>query len=63
MKFRLILACFAAALGAPSLAAGEKPLFASADTLHIIIQAPLSTLIQNREFQGSVPGTLTEPNG
>lgn len=54
------LACLASAT--PSEAA-EKPLFASADKIHIGIQAPLDQLIANRQFRGSIPGTLVEPNG
>ena len=42
MKLGLVCAAFVLALGAPSQAAAEKPLFAASDTLHIVIQAPLS---------------------
>lgn len=47
---------------APAQAA-EKPLFASSEQIHITIQAPLNTLIGNRRYRDSIPGTLTEPNG
>ncbi len=62
MKLKFF-ASLALALAAPSLAAGEKPLFASPDAIHVSLQAPLQKLIQDREFQGSIPGTLTEPSG
>jgi len=65
MKIRLsaALAIFLGLLaGTPSRAA-EKPLFASSDKIHISIQAPLATLIDNRQFRGTVPGTLVDPSG
>ena len=40
-----------------------KPLFAGDDKIHIVIQAPLQTLIRNRNYKGSIPGTLTDPSG
>jgi len=43
--------------------AAEKPLFASNDAIHLAIQAPLSQLIKNREFEGKIAGTLTDPAG
>jgi hypothetical protein len=51
------------ALAAPSHAAGEKPLFASSDKIHIAIQAPLGTLIHNRGNEDKIPGTLIDPSG
>jgi hypothetical protein len=61
-----ILASFASlalALSAPARAAAERPLFASPDKIHLTIQAPLSTLIRNREDPGTISGTLVEPGG
>ena len=46
--------------GQPKLA---KPLFAGDDKIHIAIQARLQTLIRNRDYSGSIPGTLTDPSG
>ena len=62
VRFAAAFAFLALAIGAPSQAA-EKPLFASADKIRIGIQAPLATVIGNRQFRGSIPGTLVEPNG
>jgi hypothetical protein len=63
MKLVLAGLAFLGLTAATPSAAAEKPLFESNDKIHLAIQAPLQTLIRNREFQGSVPGTLTEPNG
>jgi len=62
MKLLAAFACLGLAIGAPAQAA-EKPLFASADRIHIAIQAPLSTLIRNRSYQGKIGGTLVDPGG
>lgn len=51
------------ALAGPAPAAGEKPLFASDDKIHIVIQAPLSQLIRDRQSEATISGTLTEPSG
>jgi hypothetical protein len=51
-----------ALISAPVAAQQPKPLFASDDPIHIVIQAPFSTLIHNRSDQ-VVQGTLTDPNG
>lgn len=63
MKLRLaaVFACFAAALSSP--AAADKPLFASDQPLQLIIQAPLQTLIRNRQNDSPITGTLTEAGG
>ena len=55
------VACFAL-ISTPALAQQPKPLFATSDPIHIVIQAPLSTLIHNRSDQ-VIQGTLTDPNG
>lgn len=60
---RTALAVLSVALFSTGSRAAEKPLFASPDKIHIAIQAPLGTLIDNRQFRGKVPGTLTDPNG
>lgn len=44
-------------------AAGEKSLFAASDPIHLAIQAPLWSLINNRGSEASIPGTLTDPAG
>jgi hypothetical protein len=59
---KILLALIALSLAAPAGAA-EKPLFASNDKIQLTIQAPLSNLTRNRENQGAIPGTLTEPGG
>ena len=58
----LVVACLLPASAA--LAAQQpKPLFARSDPIHIVIQAPLGTLIHNRSTQAPIPGTLTDPSG
>ena len=57
------LAFVALGLSAPAAAKGEKPLFASDDQIHISIQAPLSSLIRNRESNSTIAGTIVDPNG
>ena len=50
--------------GAPAAAQEPaKPLFAASDPIHIIIQAPLSKLINDRTTNAAVPGTLTDSSG
>jgi hypothetical protein len=63
MKIRLFACLAAIALAAPALAQAPKPLFASNDPIHLTITAPLPSLIRNREGQGTIPGTLTDPGG
>lgn len=63
---RGIVALFAICLfllSTPLAAAEPKPLFAASDPIHIVIQAPLSRLINDRSIQTAVPGTLTDPSG
>ena len=50
------------ALSVPARAQQPKPLFASSDTIHIAIQAPLSGLIRGRS-DAVIQGTLTDPGG
>jgi hypothetical protein len=50
------------ALSAPAAAQHPRPLFAASDPIHIVIQAPLSGLIRNREA-APIQGTLTDPGG
>jgi hypothetical protein len=62
------IAAFAAAclfaLASPAAAQQQpKPLFAASEPIHIVIQAPLSSLIRNRQSQAVIAGTLTEPSG
>ena len=62
MRKLLALAFFALAVTAPAKAA-EKPLFASPDKVHLVIQGALGTLIKNRGYEGAIPATLTDPAG
>ena len=57
------IAIWLLALSAPVAAQQPKPLFASSDPIHIVIQAPLSPLIRNRQSTAVVSGTLTDPSG
>jgi len=63
MKIRLFACLAAIALAAPVFAQAPKSLFASSEPIHLTITAPLQTLIRNREAQGAISGTLTDPNG
>jgi len=63
MKIAAALACVALTYAVPTAAAGEKPLFASSDKIHLVIQAPLNSLIRDRQNENSIAGTLTEPTG
>ena len=63
MKLFSILALVALAAATPAQAQKEKPLFAANEPIHIVIQAPVQTLFRNRANQGTIPGTLTDPNG
>ena len=49
-------------ISAPLAAQQPKPLFASSDPIHIVIQGPLSGLIHNRTNQ-VIHATLTDPSG
>lgn len=60
--FVALLAFWLFALSAPAIAEEPKPLFAASDPIHIVIQAPLGTLIRNRG-KDVVQGTLTDPTG
>jgi hypothetical protein len=50
-------------IASPAAAQQPKPLFASNDPIHIVIQAPLSNLSRNRTSNNVVQGTLTDPSG
>ena len=66
MTLRLVaaFACLALAMAAPAPAQqAAKPLFAAMDPIHIVIQAPLSTITRNRQSQDVIAGTLTDPSG
>jgi hypothetical protein len=66
MKSKLVttFASLALAFAAPAHAQkAEKPLFAASDPIHIVIQAPLSTITRNREGHDTIAGALTDPNG
>jgi hypothetical protein len=64
MKLRLVAAVACAlSISAPSVAQAPKPLFAASDPVRVVIQAPLSTLIRNRQSRQAVTGTMTDPAG
>ena len=62
---RAILFLLAAIVGFPQLALAELPLFASTDNLEIIIEAPMRTIIKDRDDRPEVEGFLryTDENG
>jgi hypothetical protein len=63
-KLLASLACAALAIASPARAQqSAKPLFASDEPIHIVIQAPIPGLIRNRSNQGTIAGTLTDPSG
>jgi hypothetical protein len=62
-KWITSFAYVALATASASEAAPEKPLFSSSNQIHIAIQAPLASLINDRSNRSSIPGTLTDPNG
>jgi hypothetical protein len=57
------LAACLSVLSSPLAAQQPKPLFASPDPIHIVIQAPISNLVHNRADTNIVQGTLTDPSG
>ena len=60
--FTIVATCLAA-LATKAAAQQAKPLFAASDAIHITIQAPLGTLIHDREIQTPIDGILTDPSG
>jgi hypothetical protein len=61
--FAFIAACLFL-VAAPAAAQQQpKPLFAASDPIHIVIQAPLSSLSRNRSSEHVVQGTLIDPSG
>lgn len=58
-----LVAALLCALPSPLAAQQPKPLFVASDPIHIVIQAPLQSLIRNRSIQSTIPGTLTDPSG
>jgi hypothetical protein len=60
--FALLLVSLTGIAG-PVSAQQAKPLFSSSDPIRIAIQAPLGTLIRNREIRTPIAGTLTDPAG
>jgi hypothetical protein len=63
MKLLATLGIGALAVAAPVGAQQAKPLFAVSDPISLILQAPLPTLIRDRETRQTISGTLTDPNG
>ncbi len=64
MKKLWLIAAWLLGGGTPAVAqVPPKPLFAASDPLRLTIQAPLSTLIHNRETRGAISGTLADSNG
>jgi len=47
----------------PLFAQQPKPLFASSDPIHLVIQAPVKQFAHNRAANSIVQGTLTDPSG
>jgi hypothetical protein len=62
-RFIAALAAILAAVFVSSPAFADKPLFASDQPIHIVIQAQLQSLFNNRGGKAIIPGTLTDPNG
>jgi hypothetical protein len=60
---RAVAAACALAVSASAAAQQPKPLFAGSEPIHIVLQAPLSTVIHNRSNTALVQGTLTDPAG
>jgi hypothetical protein len=60
---RGLLALLAVSISTPATAQQSDPLFAASDPIHIVIQAPLSTLVHNRSPNVVIQGTLTDPAG
>ena len=68
MRIHILIVLTGCALALSTGAASQpvkpaKPLFAANDKIHIVIQAPLQTLIRNRKADAAIPGTLTDPSG
>ena len=52
----LVAALAVACLGARRRRSRPNPLFAASDPIHIVIQAPLSTLVRNRSQDAVIQG-------
>ena len=65
MRIAILGALGGAALGAgaPAAAQAPSPLFAGEEPIHLVIQAPLTGLIHNRDSDAQVSGTITDPAG
>ena len=66
MKLKLVTIFTSLALAFASPGHAQKaatPLFAADEPIHIVIQAPLSTITRNREGKDTISGTLTDPGG
>ena len=62
----IAFACFLLAFSAQMVGQPikqDKALFAADNKIHIVIQAPLPTLIRDRKTDAAIPGTLTDPGG
>ncbi|MES2136019.1 MAG: hypothetical protein V4502_03015 [Pseudomonadota bacterium] len=62
MKLHLLLT-LSLALAVPGAAEADNPLFASAEPIHLVIQAPIANLTRNRDVNSTIAGTLTDPAG
>jgi len=60
---RVIIALLVFAVATPAVGQPVEPLFAASDPIHIVIQAPLSTLVRNRSPNVVIQGTLTDQAG
>jgi hypothetical protein len=62
-KIMALIAAFVFSFCSAAAAQQPKPLFASSEPIHIVIQAPLANLVRNRATNNLVQGTLTDPSG
>jgi hypothetical protein len=62
-RITAMFAAWALTFATPAAAQPAPALFASAEPIHLVIQAPLPALMRNRAARTAVAGTLTEPSG
>jgi hypothetical protein len=58
-----LVAAWSFAFAAPAAAQQTKPLFASSEPIHLVIQAPVTRFGHNRSTSTLLQGTLTDPSG
>ena len=59
----LLAASLLAFAPAPAAAQAGSPLFASSEPMHLIISAPVNSLMRSRAAAGAVAGTLVDSTG